>query len=157
MKVSAGATVTLHFSLALKNGEIIDSNFAGKPATFTVGDGNLPPGFEQELLGLEAGAEIERILPPERAFGAVNPANRHRFPAADFGALAGAEAAPIRAGSVVMFKDASGFHRPGVIRGFGKAEIDVDFDHPLAGKEIVFRVAVISVLAPGAQKLAFEQ
>ena len=45
MKVESGATVTLHFSLALVDGAIIDSNFAGKPATFAIGDGNMPPGI----------------------------------------------------------------------------------------------------------------
>ena len=156
MKVESGATVTLHFSLALVDGAIIDSNFAGKPATFAIGDGNMPPGFEQALFGLQAGDEVERTLAPGQAFGEVIPTNRHRFPVVNFKSLLQDDLAPMKAGSVVLFKDAAGFDRPGVIRGIGETEVEVDFNHPLAGKEIVFRAAVISVLAPDAQKLTLE-
>ena len=43
--------VTLHFSLALSAGEVIDSNFEKEPASFRIGDGSMLPGFESELLG----------------------------------------------------------------------------------------------------------
>ncbi len=43
--IDTGTKVTLHFSLALDNGHVVDSNFDGAPATFMVGDGNLLPGF----------------------------------------------------------------------------------------------------------------
>ncbi len=156
MKVESGATVTLHFSLALCDGSIVDSNFAGKPATFILGDGNLPSAFEHSLLGLGPGDEIERTIPARSAFGAVNPANLHRFPLANFSSLLQDELVPLQPGSVVMFKDVGGFDRPGVIRGIGEAEVEVDFNHPLAGKEVVFRAAIVSVLAPDTRKLKLE-
>lgn len=156
MKVENGATVALHFSLALVDGSVVDSNFAGKPAVCTIGDGNLPPAFEEVLIGLEAGDEIERNMPPERAFGAVNPANLHSCPRANFASLPRDELVPLAPGSVVMFKDPGGFDRPGVIRGIGEAEVEVDFNHPLAGREVVFRALIISVLAPGTSKLELE-
>ncbi len=156
MKVENGATVNLHFSLALADGSIVDSNFAGKPAACIIGDGNLPPAFEEILLGLEAGDEIERKISPERAFGAVNPANLQRFPAANFASLLRDELVPLVPGSVVMFKDPAGFDRPGVIRSIAEAEVEVDFNHPLAGREIVFRAAIVSVLAPGSSELKLE-
>ena len=53
-----GSRVTLHFSVSLTTGDIVDSNFAGKPATFHVGDGSLLPGFEEALIGLTVGSEI---------------------------------------------------------------------------------------------------
>ncbi|MFP6833346.1 MAG: FKBP-type peptidyl-prolyl cis-trans isomerase, partial [Porticoccaceae bacterium] len=57
IKIEQGIRVTLYFSLKLENGETVDSNFDGKPATFTLGDGNLLPGFEAPLVGLEVGAQ----------------------------------------------------------------------------------------------------
>ncbi len=157
MKVERGARINLHFSLALADGAVVDSNFAGKPATCMIGDGSLPPAFEQELLGLEAGDEIERTMPPERAFGVVNSANLHRFPAANFSSLLRDALAPLVPGSVVMFRDAGGSDRPGVIRSVGDLEVEVDFNHPLAGREIVFRALIVSVLAPGTSRLELEQ
>ena len=45
--IDKGTTVTLHFALQLEDGAVVDSNFEGKPATFSIGDGNLLPGFEE--------------------------------------------------------------------------------------------------------------
>ena len=59
LPIDTGTTVTLHFSLALEDGCMVDSNFEGKPATFTIGDGNLLPGFESLLMGLVDGDERE--------------------------------------------------------------------------------------------------
>lgn len=54
-RVGPDTRITLHFSLALEDGEVIDSNFDGKPADFVYGDGSLLPGFEAVLDGLEPG------------------------------------------------------------------------------------------------------
>ena len=56
MRIAEGARVTLHFSLCLADGQEIDGTGDGAPATFVVGDGSLPGGFERALFGLEAGA-----------------------------------------------------------------------------------------------------
>ena len=73
--IDSGTRVTMHFSLALDNGHVVDSNFDGAPATFMVGDGNLLPGFETQLMGLSDGDEREFLIPPESAFGQHNPQN----------------------------------------------------------------------------------
>ena len=95
-------------------------------------------------------------MQPEDAFGVVNPANRQYFPAANFASLLKDECAALAPGSVVIFKDPGGFDRPGVIRSIGETEVEIDFNHPLAGRRIVFRALIISVLAPGASKLELE-
>jgi FKBP-type peptidyl-prolyl cis-trans isomerase SlpA len=79
LAIEQGSLVEMHFSLALESGELIDSNFAGKPARFRIGDGNVLPGFEETLLGLETGMEVEKLIPAEQAFGLVNPDNRQTF------------------------------------------------------------------------------
>ena len=55
IKIEQGIRVTLYFSLKLENGKTVDSNFDGKPATFTLGDGSLLPGFEAPLVGFGGG------------------------------------------------------------------------------------------------------
>ena len=71
--IDTGTSVTLHFSLALDDGYVVDSNFEGNAATFTVGDGNLLPGFETVLMGLVDGEERGFTISPEHAFGQHNP------------------------------------------------------------------------------------
>ena len=78
-EIVAGARVTLHFSLALTDGSIVDSNFDGKPATFTVGDGNLLPGFEAALMGAKAGDTRECVLPASEAFAGDGPTKEPRL------------------------------------------------------------------------------
>lgn len=149
--IEQGALVSLHFSLALENGALIDSNFAAKPASFRLGDGSMLPGFEAALLGLHAGDMIELLLQPDAAFGAVNPKNLHLFPIAKFTLLLEDELLPTQVGSVVAFKDAAGFDLPGVVAAINSTNITVDFNHPLAGKAILFKARIVSVVAPDVQ------
>ncbi len=149
-----GARVTLHFSLSLETGDIVDSNYAGKPASFHVGDGSLLPGFEECLLGMGINDEIEKKLPAEQAFGEINPRNVHSFPAAKFKSLIEDPLNPAEVGSIVSFQDPGGGDLPGVITRLNKDTITVDFNHPLAGKAIVFRAKILAIIPPGTSALA---
>ena len=144
--IECGAAITLHFSLSLTSGEVIDSNFGQDPASFRLGDGSMLPGFEALLLGLRAGECIEEHLQPEQAFGLVNPRNFHRFPIAKFEYLLEDEVIPTEVGSIVCFKDPEGFDLSGVVTDIGNELIGIDFNHPLAGKQIIFRAEIISII-----------
>lgn len=138
--VGPNTQVTLHFALKLENGELIDSNFASEPATFVFGDGNLLPGFEQALIGLQVGDEKTLSIPPEKAFGLPNPNNVQTLPRDNFSGEF-----ELALGLVVGFSDASGAENPAVITAFDDATVTVDFNHPLAGKTISFNVAIIAI------------
>ncbi|MFN3161999.1 MAG: peptidylprolyl isomerase [Pseudohongiellaceae bacterium] len=150
-QIEPGSGVSLHFSLTLTDGQEIDSNFGAKPASFNLGDGNMLPGFEEVLLGMRAGDEVEQTLPAEKAFGEINPANRQNFPRDKFGHLLDDELMPASEGSVVSFRDPAGFELPGVVEKITAQTITVNFNHPLAGKAIVFRAHIVSVLPPSVQ------
>ncbi len=151
--IGTGALVGLHFSLALGAGEVIDSNFDQQPASFRMGDGSMLPGFEAVLCGLRAGEEIARLLPAEQAFGAVNPDNQHRFPIAKFTRLLEDDLIPTEVGSVISFRDVAGFDLPGVVTEIGESFISVDFNHPLAGKQILFKARIVSVGPPDVEAI----
>lgn len=142
MSIGPGCEVTLHFSLALADGTLIDSNFDGAPATFTLGDGNLLPGFEQVLIGLDVGASATFSLPPDQAFGQFNPDNAQRIARRLFAAEP-----PLVPGLVVSFADANGAETPGVVIGIDGDQVEVDFNHPLAGRTILFEVRILGVRA----------
>lgn len=140
LSIGPGTTVTLHFSLALTDGEMIDSNFESEPATFTVGDGQLLKGFEQQLLGLREGDSDTFVISPEQGFGAHNPANVQRIDREEFEpGLALVE------GLMLSFADAQHNELPGVVVSFDEQEVVVDFNHPLAGRDILFKVAIIKI------------
>ena len=70
LPIGPGTRVTLHFSIHLAGGEEVDTTRRGKPAVFTVGDGNLPEGFEKALCGLRRGADERIPIAPDAGFGA---------------------------------------------------------------------------------------
>ncbi len=142
-RISENSRVTLHFSLLLPSGEEIDTTRNGDPATFTMGDGSLLPGFEAALLGLQAGDASQIQLPAAEAFGEHNAANvqliaRNRF--ADL---------ELEEGLVVSFAAPDG-ELPGVVVGLYEETVKVDFNHPLSGTDITFDVAIINVEASSA-------
>lgn len=139
-QVAEGMLITLHFSLTLPDGEVIDSTFEASPATFSLGDGSLLPGFEQVLLGLEAGAAQTFRMRPEDGFGMPNPNNVHEL--AHSSLPADVEPEP---GLMLAFADASGSELPGMIREVRESVVVVDFNHPLAGRDIIFEVKIIDV------------
>ena len=109
---------------------------------FTVGDGNLLPGFEAAILGMRAGDDAQILIEPEDAFGLHRTENvqilrRDRF---------GADMA-LEEGLMVSFSGPGG-ELPGVVREVMEEHVEVDFNHPLAGRRIVFDVSIIDVRAP---------
>lgn len=139
-QVGPGKKVTLYFELALPEGEVIDSNFSDQPVDFIVGDGNLLPGFEEILFGLGAGDEHTELLAADRAFGQHNPENIRKFANSHFpGDLV------LERGLMINFAGGSGNHQAGVVTDFDADTVEVDFNHPLAGRDIRFRVKILAV------------
>ena len=138
LQIETGMSVTLHFSLVLEDGHIIDSNFESEPATFSVGDGNLLPGFESTLMGLVNGDEREFTIPPEQAFGQHNPQNVQAVERGNF------DQEELELGAMFSFQNGDG-ELPGVIVDVDDNEVVIDFNHPLAGKNIIFHVKIIDI------------
>ena len=138
--ISEGTRVTLNFALILEDGSEVDTNFDGAPASFSVGDGSLLPGFERALFGLKSGDQATLEITPEDGFGQPNELNIQTIARDQFDADAG-----LAAGMVFSFADAAGGEVPGVVREFDDNEVVVDFNHPLAGRTLSFKVAIHNV------------
>jgi len=138
-RIDEGMEITLHFTLKLEDGTVVDSTRDKAPATFQLGDGNLPPGFEQPLKGLTDGDNGAFEITPEHAFGQHNPQNIQRMKRDVFDG----EAPEI--GTVMSFADANGGELPGVVTEIEDDMVEVDFNHPLAGRTLTFEVEVLGV------------
>lgn len=138
--IGSGTQVTLHFALKLAGGDLIDSTFDKDPAVFVVGDGQLLPGFEECLLGLEVGDEQSFEILPEKGFGMPNPNNRQIMSVDMFDLEM-----ELSEGLMVSFADANKAELPGVIVAIEEGKVEVDFNHPLAGKDITFEVKILAV------------
>lgn len=135
-----GVKVTLNFALKLGDGQVVDSNFGGPAVSFVIGDGNMLPGFEAALAGRQAGERIDVVIPAVQAFGPINPDNQQRFPRYQFPPdLALSE------NLLVEFADASGYKQAGRVVHIGVHDVEIDFNHPLAGKDILFTAEIHSI------------
>lgn len=142
IKIDKNTKVSLHFSLSLNDGSIVDSTFDKAPASFEFGDGQLPDGFQVFLVGLVAGDKEAFMVPPEKSFGMPNPNNQQTMKRTDFPAdMALAE------GLMISFADANKSELPGVVKDFNDDEVIIDFNHPLAGETLKFVVEIQSVEA----------
>ena len=134
--VGPGTRVTLKFSLSLATGETIDQ---AESATFEVGDGSLLPGFETAIFGMKAGESAAIEIEARHGFGEPNEDNVHRMKRINFNDM------NLDEGLVVSFKDGEGNELPGVVTEFIGDLVVVDFNHPLAGKDLLFQAEIFSV------------
>ena len=145
-RIAYGSLVKLHFEVSLENGTIIDSTFSrDTPVTLTIGDESLLPGFEHVLMNLRAGDTRTAHLDPEQAFNDWNPDNVQRFSHAQFALVADNP----EIGMMVEFEDKGKNTLPGVISAINDDEIEVDFNHPLAGQPDLFKVKIFKVTPAG--------
>lgn len=138
-----GSEVTLHFSLALPNGNIIDQTPSKQPATLVTGDGSLPSSFEQVLFGMNAGEQRSVLMPPEAAFGHTNPNSIQVLPRQYFDA-----STTLTAGMMMTFNDVANSEIIGVIQQSTEHEVTVNFNHPLAGQALQFSIEIITINNP---------
>lgn len=147
--VQPGSFLTLHYRLAGPAGDIINT-FADKPATLTLGSGELSPALEDRLLGLEEGQRATFELAAGEAFGQHNP-DMQQWVARKLLNDLGDPDERYAVGEVVEFATPDGLATyAGVVVKVGNADsanaILVDFNHPLAGQPVTFEVHVIGAL-----------
>lgn len=145
-RITDGSLVKLHFEVRLENGSVIDSTFnRDTPVTLTIGDESLLPGFEQVLMNLRAGDTRSAHLEPEQAFGEWNPDNIQHFSRTQFALVADS---PV-VGMLIEFEDKGKNTLPGTVSAIHEDDIEVDFNHPLAGQTVLFKVKIFKVTPAG--------
>ncbi|MES2360653.1 MAG: FKBP-type peptidyl-prolyl cis-trans isomerase [Pseudomonadota bacterium] len=151
--VQQGSFLTLHYRMAGpavdgKPGVDIINTFDGKPATLSLGTGELSPAIEQRLIGLTEGTRTSFELPAGEAFGERNP-DLLQWVARKLLNELGDPDEQYKVGDVVQFPtpDGMGQYAGSVqqVKASGDA-VQFDFNHPLAGQPVVFEVHVIGVL-----------
>jgi FKBP-type peptidyl-prolyl cis-trans isomerase SlpA len=144
--VQPGSFLTLHYRLAGPDGADVVNTFGDKPATLSLGSGQLAPAIEERLLGLAEGAHASFDLPAGAAFGERNPQMLQRVKLALLHEL-GDPDAEYGPGDVVQFPTPDGSASyAGVVRDKGDDWLLFDFNHPLAGQPVTFEVRLLGVL-----------
>ena len=146
--IEQSSFLTLHYRMAGPGGVDIINTFGGKPATLSLGSGQLSPAIEQHLLGLPEGTHTTFELPAGTAFGERNT-DLMQWVARKLLNELGEMDAVYATGDVVQFPtpDGAGQYAGSVVQVKEQGEaVQFDFNHPLAGQPVTFEVQVIGIL-----------
>ncbi len=142
-RIAPGSRVTLHLALTLPDGTQAYSSFDEEPVTAVMGDGSLDPGIELALYALRAG-DTERItLQAGQAYGRHDPALVQTVQLGQFAADH-----PPLPGQLIAFTTPAGDELAGLVLEVGPEAACIDFNHPLAGRELLLQAEILAVDDP---------
>ncbi|MDD0839625.1 FKBP-type peptidyl-prolyl cis-trans isomerase [Curvibacter sp. HBC61] len=143
--VKADSFLTLHYRLSGPAGDIINT-FEDKPATLSLGTGELSPAVEQRLIGLAEGTHSQFEIAAGEAFGERNP-DMLQWVARKLLTQLGDPDEQYSVGDVVQFPTPDGLGSyAGAVQQVNDEAVLFDFNHPLAGQPVTFEVQLIGVL-----------
>lgn len=140
--VKSGDAVKVHYTGKFDDGDVFDSSEGREPLAFTVGAGEVIPGFDQALVGMQIGETKTVVIPPEQAYGErihelVQTINRDQFN------LEGVEP---ELGMAIEMRTPQG-NIPLVVTELTETTVTLDANHPLAGEELHFALTLVEVAA----------
>lgn len=144
MPVKHGDTVRVHYRGTLADGTQFDASEGRDPLEFKIGSGQIIPGFEKAVIGLEPGAKVTVTIEPQDAYGPRHEELTHEIPEKDF-------ATTPYVGAVVNLVSPDGDELTGTIVGIEDGNVKLDFNHPLAGEALTFEIELVEIQADPAQ------
>jgi FKBP-type peptidyl-prolyl cis-trans isomerase 2 len=143
MAPKSGDTVRVHYRGTLSDGSEFDSSEGREPLEFVIGSGQVIPGFDAAVVGLEPGDKVTVTIPAAEAYGEHNPEGLQPFPLSAFPPEPVAEV-----GWAVELGGPNGERIPATIVAIEGDEVTLDFNHPLAGKDLTFELELVEIAAP---------
>ncbi len=137
--VGPGKKVTFDYTLTVDNKQV-ESSVGKTPLVYTVGAHNIIPGLESELNGLHVNAEKVVTVAPKDAYGEVDPKALKEFPV-----TALPKGMDPKVGMVLLATAPDGSKFPAKISEVKGDKVVLDFNHPLAGKTLTFKVKILSI------------
>lgn len=137
MSIQKNSVVSFHYRLS-GEGKEIENSHDGKPMLALIGHGNLIPGLEAALIGKASGDKFEVSIPPEDAYGERVERDLLRVPIKH---LLG-NPKKVQEGQIVYINTQHG-QRSAIAVKVGKFNVDVDTNHPFAGKTLDFAIEIL--------------
>ncbi|MBN2403949.1 MAG: peptidylprolyl isomerase [Coriobacteriia bacterium] len=137
-----GDKVAVHYTGTLDDGSEFDSSEGRDPLVFTLGEGEVIPGFETAVMGLEPGSSASIVIAPEDAYGPVHPEAMQEVSMELFG-----EDVPPQ-GVIITLVAEDGTRMPATVASFSEdgASATLDFNHPLAGQTLHFDIKLVEIV-----------
>ncbi|HCD52708.1 MAG TPA: peptidylprolyl isomerase [Balneolaceae bacterium] len=138
--IKDGDTVKVHYTGKLQNGEVFDSSVEREPLEFTLGQGQLIPGFEKAIIGLKVGDSTTTNIPSAEAYGDHNPEMEVQVEKAQL-----PEGMEPQVGMQLQLNQPNGQAIPVQITKVEGEQVTIDANHPLAGKDLTFDIEVVEI------------
>lgn len=147
MTVSQNKVVSLTYELKIDNasGEVVDKADAAEPLVFIYGTGNLLPKFEAHLFNLKANDNFEFTLTAADAYGDFTEDAIVTLPIDVFMIDGKIDPEMLRIGNVIPMQDNEGHPLEGVVKSFENDKVTMDFNHPMAGKNLHFTGSIVEL------------
>ena len=148
MQITDNTVVYFHYTLTSENGDTVETSREGGPSAYLHGAANILPGLEKALAGKATGDTVEVTLPPEQAYGPIQPDRVQRVPVKHL-----IFKGKLRPGLAVQVNTADG-RRPATVVKAGKFSADIDTNHPLAGQTLTFTIDIVELREASAEERA---
>lgn len=139
-QVKTGDTVRIHYTGTLDDGRTFDSSAGRDPLEFQVGSGQIIPGLDKALPGMEVGETKTVNIPCDEAYGPVNPEMRQAVPREGI-----PEDIPLEIGTMLQMQTPQGQVVPVTVVEVTETEVTLDANHPLAGQNLTFAIELVSI------------
>jgi FKBP-type peptidyl-prolyl cis-trans isomerase SlyD len=146
--VTDDVVVSINYSLTV-DGEVVDSTEGDEPLQFLQGHQNIIPGLERELSGMRVGDSKQVVVTPAEAYGEVDPENIVDVPRSEF-----PSEIPLEPGTELEVKNADNEVLSATIAEINSDTVKLDFNHPLAGKQLTFDVTIVDLRQATEEELA---
>jgi len=139
-QVKSGDTVRIHYTGTLKDGSVFDSSDGRDPLEFAVGSGQIIPGLDVAIPGMEVGDKKVVEVPVDQAYGHINPGARQSVPRGDIPADI-----PLDLGTQLQVQTPQGQTVAVTVAEVSDEEVVLDGNHPLAGQDLTFAIELVSI------------
>ena len=139
-QVKTGDTVKIHYTGTLTDGTTFDSSAGRDPLQFEVGSGQIIPGLDKAIPGMAVGDTKKVEIPCAEAYGEANPQARQAVPRDQIPAEI-----PLDLGTQLQMQTPTGQVVPVTVVAVTEAEVTLDANHPLAGKDLVFDIELVEI------------
>jgi len=142
MQIQKGNLVKVEYVGTLDDGQEFDNSSKHGPIEFVVGNHQVIKGFDDAVIGMKVGEEKEFKIPKEQAYGDINPKMIQKLPMDKFPAEIKEKA---KAGGFLILSAPNGMQMPVKIVSVDPDGITLDMNHPLAGKDLTFKIKVLEI------------
>ena len=149
MQVATNTVVSFHYALKDDGKEIESSRHSAQPIEALIGHGGIIAGLEKALLGHAAGDRVEVEVEPGEAYGERIEDQQQRIPKKYF-----RDAARLKPGMITSIALKEGGQRSVTVVKVGSSVVDVDVNHPLAGRKLKFDVEILAVREATAEEIS---